>query len=192
MPLGDLGANHVKACLARGNTLARLLRSTLVLNRGDTFAFLPTTIDASELADLEHGLQMSSIESANAVSEAFAALADHHRSSVCVFEDSEARPGDQWLASARSSTRRRESEVYHVARVLTADGIRDAMRDAQSSWLLIGVLSAQFPGWEHPTNQQLTDRDIRKLVTCAVAVVVSAFDGEGYVIWVARGSASAG
>jgi hypothetical protein len=119
-------------------------------------------------------------------SKALAGIAARHENAVWVFEDSEARPGDPWLSATRSVTRVYGTEVYHIARAITPDGVGDAMSDAESSWSLIGGLVDRFSGWEHPAEDRITDMDMQELVLSTVAIVVSAFDGEGYVIWAAQ------
>ncbi len=183
--LGTPGVNYPRTRLGDGNALAQLLCTAIDLEGGQTFAFLPPGIQLSASTNWSHGLGMSRAESVTTVCGALADIAGGHEDAICVFEDSEARPGDPWLATAKSDIRVLGSEVYHVANASLPAGIGEAMGWAESSWLLIGVLANPFSGWEYPADDRITEQDLWELVASTVAIVVSAFDGEGYVVWAA-------
>ena len=99
-----------------------------------------------------------------------------------MFEDSESKPTDPWLTRATQPVWTFGDEVLHVARSNNAADIDAVINQAESSWLLIGVVSELAAG---PADRRSLEReDVSGLAQRTVAVVVSAFDGESYVIGV--------
>jgi hypothetical protein len=105
---------------------------------------------------------------------------------VCVFENHLGRLTDPWLLQAESRVLFLGEEVYHVvsAEVVDLDSIKAAINEAEDVTLLIGVLSVWPQGSRlSPERREISDEDLRVLAEGAEKIIVSAYDGEGYLIW---------
>jgi hypothetical protein len=169
--------------LAEGHSLAQLLQTAIDFELGEIFSFLPRGFSPATSTDWTASLAMSHARSLSLTSRILAAAADDRETAVCIFEDAASHPGDEWLRAARSPTRRFGDEVYHIARAVSAEQIAEAMNQAETPLSLIGALVDPFPEWEYPADDRITAHDLRRFVTATVAVLVDAFDGEGYVVW---------
>jgi hypothetical protein len=130
----------------------------------------------------ERGLGVNKGRLARALTaQTLAELAARSSNPICIFEDSVSKLGDGWLARA-TLAKPYKDEIYHVAASNSATDIDKAMSQAESAWLLIGAL-AQTREAIAPRNMELDEAMIGALPRSTIAIAVSAFDGEGYVLW---------
>jgi hypothetical protein len=60
---------------------------------------------------------------------------------LCLFEDSEARPGDPWLSRMTTRLTFYGEEVYHLAQSCSSSDIEDAVNWSESSWQLVAAVN---------------------------------------------------
>jgi hypothetical protein len=108
--------------------------------------------------------------------------ADH----IALLEHSLAAPSDPWLERAKSRVLVHEDEVYHLALCSeqTHDDIQNAIREANNVLRMVGMVG-RIPGAvaSLAPAKRLSLAQVEMIGINAECVFVSAFDGEGYVIW---------
>ncbi len=104
---------------------------------------------------------------------------------LCIFEDAGAEPSFTWVIRDKPRIFTYNKEVYHVAfsQQCTEEGLKHAIRTADSTWILIGVATSVPDIQEWIGKVELTNNDIQELAQRAEHIIVGAFDGEGYLIW---------
>jgi hypothetical protein len=105
---------------------------------------------------------------------------------MVVLENFNARPDDPWLQKVSSRLIVFGSDVYHV--LLPIDTVEDRimsfLREAHSAWIFIGVMTL-LPGKTDSLldKKHFTSDELSIMGEKAQKIFVSAYDGEGYVIW---------
>jgi hypothetical protein len=97
-----------------------------------------------------------------------------------VFENDPARKGDPFISNWKTKIFYVDDRVYsYAASGDSADAVDDAIRFARcASWgigMVVDSSSSDLPG-------QITEDDLRRLVSNAVSMISDAFDGCGYVV----------
>jgi hypothetical protein len=109
------------------------------------------------------------------------------RGSCCIFEDAKSRPTDPWIQSEDGRIKNLDDEVYYVLDEKDANDeekIARTVRDAQSGWHFVGVMSLPpRNGRLSGGGRNLSADDLRALAERAVVILVGAYDGEGYLVW---------
>ena len=178
------GRAYMKEILASGHYLARSILGSEILKLGEVVGFIPETSDMTPIERFNVSIGMSKENSLTRTCGLLASLCQKLRRPLLVFEDAESMRDDPWLTHVSTPIGFLGSEVYHLAPSCQPQDIRSAIAAAESSSSLIGVLgetTIQRGGLE------LTEVLLDEVARNAIAVVVAAFDGEGYLILRTRG-----
>jgi hypothetical protein len=177
--LGPPALEFLIRTLGDGNSLAHALRDSRDFTHGRIYAYLPETVNPSNIVNWEQGLGMPRGASLDVLTRTLADIARPLPGAICISEDTAMRRGEE--SRARTPVRVIGDEVYHVSRSISQDDIRAAILAAHTSMPTIGVISVFPDDWPDAQaaeiGQQLSD-----LVDATVAVFADAFDGEGYLI----------
>lgn len=110
---------------------------------------------------------------------------------IVVFEHGAARKNDPWIERAKPiyfSYYKDEVYLSLFARNSSNEGlIEDTIRHAEVAWRLLGIMTS-LPAKYLPLPHELTDEVFKLLVQNAEHIFVSAFDGEGYIIYTFEGA----
>jgi hypothetical protein len=116
------------------------------------------------------------------------------KQSICVFEESMARPSDPCMKTAKQTQWRTfENEIYYLLTWENAEisQISRALKDAASVYPgFIGVI-AEVSEIEQAALKQrkITADSLARLAGATDRIIVGAYDGEGYLVWAKRDSA---
>jgi hypothetical protein len=107
--------------------------------------------------------------------------------SICVLENSLAEPGDLWLKGAKSRVAIYDSEVYHFLMPVDRNetSVTDSIREASGPTNLVGALGRAPVGINFSSSRRfaLDRKDLEECARLSQCVFVSAYDGEGYIVW---------
>jgi hypothetical protein len=195
--------DYLVSQLKRGKTFAHLLAERTDFTRGKVVAMTHSPLDDKELVEFQLGhsyrshsegfaislgtIQGTAMAKPNSnselVSEIKKFLSVEKR--ACLLENSLAAAHDPWLRRAKSRILTYNSDVYHVltSNNVDQDDISVAIKEASNADMLIGALGSI---WENLTSSQAFDpgrEDLAKFAQEASSVFVSAYDGEGYLVW---------
>lgn len=204
IPLGREALVYLRACLARGKTLARFLLARRDLSEGRIVTLLPPEADLACLHDFENGIlplppseahvRLPQPDGSSAtlvpVPNTDPALADLVRGflaagagRVCLFEEALGRPSDPWLASVTVPFWVHGEELYWVVTDPDPAAIEDAItRAASFAPPTIAALS-QRPDAAPSHGSAMTEHALAALARRAEQILVGAYDGEGYLVW---------
>jgi len=185
--LGEEGKRWVSQSLERGHALARLVMTYLDISRGTVFAELPEDFSLRAVAQaLTDGGLARAKESREATLEALVETGRQSTEDVLLVEDEFGRPHDPAVMRRPYPALVQDDEVYPWTHL------------PQTPQDLARFLSISSSGY--PTNAFLLGRDqmpstssvgidfLEGLARGIRNILVGAFDGESYVIWVSEGS----
>jgi hypothetical protein len=180
--LGAEGTRWVSRSLERGRTLARLVLAYRDISRGDVSAEQPRDLSSHAITEAFDGGGLPQARQAReATLRVFAEMADQDAEGILLVEDELGRPDDP--AVMRSP--------YHA--LIHDDEVFPWVPLPQDPPELARFLSWSTSGY--PTNAFLLRQDqmpetspvgidaLEELACGIRAILVGAFDGEGYVIW---------
>ena len=204
------GSNRIKALkyikefLSNGNSLAILLLNVLNLESGRVITFLPEDISGITVEDFKSGGKLpieaegNKFETEGGTSwtmqakpslklELIVAIQSFLQSTtnaICILENSLAKASDSNISDMKNVITFRQ-EVYHylLNRDISETEIISIINEA-NSWSFIGVMT--FLSEEQTDNSRPRSLDFESLELLAkktVSIIVSAFDGESYLIW---------
>ena len=206
--LGREAREYIRWCFSHGNTLSKLLDERLSSSAGTITTLLPPTVDSEDLLDFMGGEKLpprprsehirrpgsvfvpiptSKREWARRIHEHLAAGTNR----IGVFEDRIAQPGDSSLHKVAPPLVFFEDEVYHVVESGSdEEAIITRLDDAFSIPVFAGALtSASDEELPHPLSGAAIDRShLELLASRATAILVGAYDGEGFLMWRAADS----
>jgi hypothetical protein len=203
LDLGQQGVDYLVRYLEDGRSLAKHLLARADLGRGRVATFLPDTITevtATQLnfgilgapppqthVTIEEGGQQWTMVPKLSVLFLLAPIIESYLAAnagrVCVFEDTNARATDPWIATADTRLALAGHEVYHfiAGPEATTEEILRTLRSAMD-WRLVGILTSI----KRPLAQkieEITESEMAELAANAFHIVAGAYDGEGFVIW---------
>jgi hypothetical protein len=204
--VGTEGLNYIKDRLAEGNSLSQALLNSRDLASGKVTTYLPAAISDREAKQFSTGGKLRiprrlsvtlAIRGSNWRIEPKPNLDTYivkmirsflgQRGSCCIFEDAKSRPTDPWIQSEDGRIKNLDDEVYYVLDEKDANDeekIARTVRDAQSGWHFVGVMSLPpRNGRLSGGGRNLSADDLRALAERAVVILVGAYDGEGYLVW---------
>jgi hypothetical protein len=194
--LGPEANEYVRDVLESGRSLALHLRRSHDLTEGKVVTRLAPDANTDELGKFEWGGKYypEPVSGRRRTPEDDLASyilgyleADEER--VCVFENYLARSTDPWLERAESRVLFLGEEVYHVisAEVVNPSLAKVTINEADYYPVFIGILS-RWPEGSHlsPERRDTANEELRALAEKAEKIIVSAYDGEGYLIWGSR------
>jgi hypothetical protein len=202
--VGPRALDYLRKCLANGRQLAKLLseRSELVNGRFKVLLPLDAKLDSSSNFEWaiapeappeeqvtftgQGGTEWRAVPKPDmwqALIDEIDAFLSLGGDRLCVFEDIAAERGDRFLE--RIATRvayGHDGTVFHL--LVTTDGgtenVGATLLNA-SDWLTIGCMSTI--GALPPDREQLSDEAIASLAGTAEQIVITAFDGDGWLVW---------
>jgi hypothetical protein len=208
--LGPRALDYLKRMLSAGKALSKHILTTSELGQGRIVTFLPSDITTEEANKFttggklpaespnqvtfrrgEHAIPFSASRVPNVDSwliRTIKACLENEGDSLCLFENALAAAGDRWLDQSAIGTWICNRDVYHFVTQTDArdEKLLDAtVRGAKSVYPpLIGAVTrypsvAQLP----PHGGTVTDALLEDMATRSIKVFVSAYDGEGYLIW---------
>ena len=182
--LDSAAISFLRSYLASGYTLARYLAG-LPLETGRVITYLPPMVVLEPGRRFDTGGVVSRAETEPQVVDLIGQYLrgpDQH-TRYAVFEDAVTRPGDPVLQSSRTAFVTYGAEVYYILTPATGDPSRisQAVRQA-TSYRFVGIL-ATVPG-DTPLDAGVVTTDVlMTLAQAAEVILIDAFDGEGYLIW---------
>lgn len=206
--LGVEALKYLIECLEAGGPLSRALLKSQDFASGSIRTRLPSGTTAAMAEQIEEGGKTKSSGEEGTfwgfgtphrmvrISDTLDELAKEIHTSLrsaarsCLLENELAVPSDPVLASYRSRMIICGASVYHL--VCPDDDlglVRAAIREARSATFFVGVISGYRFVQCSPLASAVSSID--ELADCAaqaLAVMVSAYDGESYLVWEPTGS----
>lgn len=200
--LGPPAFGHLRHCLGHGKGLSRRLLRRLADESGSVFTWLPAETPESAAHDFRAGGKLPSppraewIETPTATAVPIPTTREHlagyvesflrgSQDRVCVLENALARRSDRATGSFRSELLFFGEEVYHrVPAGAEAATILAALDEAFAIPLFAGVLAtapAETRG--RASGAEIGEAELDGLAENCRAVIVGAYDGEGFLVW---------
>jgi hypothetical protein len=200
---------YIRRCLGKGNTLAREILAKTDLSGGDLTTLLPANVDKEKIYDFRSGGKIPMADESQwvrrpgmlaipltdisiypaAVVAQFLKEDPYH---FCICEDSLAEPTDLWITKSTLRIYTFNKEVYAI--LLPTDNRRskilETIRSGRTSQLFIAAMTSM-------SQNDLILQDSRGMFSQVQlsyfahhiqALVIGAYDGEGYLIWKRRSS----
>lgn len=178
--LPDETHSHFESRLTRGGEFGRSLAERLRYSEWRFWTVVPAGAALELNRSLNDGGVASSKETRAWLSARIARFLQRGSENIALFENDSARPGDEWLRACESKLTYSVGRVLHYAQAGdSATEVDQAIRDAQSPHLLVGAL---IESGRAGLGHELSDADLRRLASMAVAIISDAFDGESYVV----------
>jgi hypothetical protein len=209
---GELVNQYITKCLNMGNTLAGKLLAKKNFNLYTKTTLLPSGFDPTSIKNYSYGgifpvgpaspeeiekvrkrLNLGPSARIEAVGggpsrawliNKIAEYLGKDKNRLVIFENACARPTDPWIQRTNTEIYIFKEEVYHGLFSECVDDkqyIEQTIKRAQSAYLLIGVMSL-LPDKKSVLTKQLTLDMIKRIADGTKAVILRAFDGEGYII----------
>ena len=186
--MARVGATHLESSLSQGKALSRLVLKSIDLANGQVFAFLPPAAPDEAIRHTDTGGLLKASVSEDA---AVLTVVDHLRklkSAILIAEHALARCSDPHITAKPAKWFCYQDQVYYwiADSSVNADGVHQVLRNGRS-WLntgfvcSVGSLSEAEAGLANPTPKLLAD-----LAQGVALILVSAYDGEGYIFWQKR------
>ncbi len=174
----------MKEVLSWGLTVAKLASQSDNLASGEVFSFLPADTDLAAINNFAYGGVMEYERASEHLVEFLRNLNNEYPSSLILFENRYAKVGDACLARCLSQIVTLGIEVYHVAYANdSGDVLLTALKESATA-IQTSIMIFEMTGED--ARFFLSDgslRNVAHLVLHCNAIAVSAFDGEGYIIW---------
>lgn len=178
--LPDEARSQFEARLTRGGEFGRSLADRLRYGEWRFWTIVPASAALEINRSLTEGGVASSKETRAWLSARIARFLHGESESTAIFENDSARADDEWLRACDSKLIYSEGRVLHYAEPGdSATEIDQVIRDAQSPHLLVGAL---IESGRAGLGRELSDEDLRRLASMAVAIISDAFDGESYIV----------
>lgn len=206
--LGPEGLKYIRDRLAEGKSLSSYLLETCDLEGGKVTTYLPEGTSDQEAKEFSIGgkLQIPKApdkylvtsngskwrieRKANTDAYIVGMIRDFlgEEQSCCLFEDAKSRPTDPRIRPQDKRIRVLGDEVYYMLDeddALDEEKIARTVRDAHSGWHFVCVLTSlpQKKRLEEG-GRNLTAEYTKALAGKGVKIVVGAYDGEGYLVWI--------
>jgi hypothetical protein len=202
--LGLEGFEYVKECLQSGKTLSGFLIHRIQESQGAVTTFLPSHVTESAAKEFHFGgkaivlpndgsvfskeavevkTRFNAVEQLSSVISKFLVKNDQ---CLCIFEDALASTGDPFLLSTDNRFASYGDEVYYILcneDAARLDKIVKTIRQA-NSWLCIGAMASLPANCESILKSgKLSRRDLEVIAKGTQKIIVGAYDGEGFLIW---------
>jgi hypothetical protein len=188
-PLGKEAAEYMRSSLRNGLTLARLLRTHVDFDSGYITTVFDPHIDSSKAMDFGSGWNLDQDEARRYLMYLAEQLDPGSGSLLWLVEDVSAEPHFPYLQRTEAKgipIRSLNEEVYYVLsrnhhnRAM----IQEAMKLADACYYSLSVVApSEAPGDLHGLRGAVSVDFLRGVAERAELVAMSAYDGEGLVIW---------
>jgi hypothetical protein len=195
---------YMRDQLAAGKTLSRLLLQYVQLRDGTFGCLTPAPLDPVQTIEFEMGHTLDEQASHRLMIGEIGGTASpkprtdhllaefvrtlltdpHH---VLFLQNSLAEATDPWLKGAKSRVLFYQNEVYHT--LFDSDGmptnIMNAIREAENETNFSGAVALQPGDATRLTSrtESISLAELETLARSAECIFVSAYDGEGYLVW---------
>ena len=208
LTLGPEALSYIDRRLAAGKLLAKHLRERQDFWQGKVITDLPPEVSLEAAANFDaailppppvevHGEIIAKDQSRLRVvpkPDLLASLVPRvsrfleKAGDVCLFEDDLASPSDSWVGSLESALVTGEDSVYHI--LLHGDfgdlrRIEATLRKAYSVSLIAAMTSQSPEARLTRKSRTLGSNTLREFAQRAEMIVTSAYDDQGYLIWLA-------
>lgn len=177
---------YVYKHLDSGRTLSSLLK-TIDLSKGEFWTYIPSNINEEDIYNLSCRGTMSLLKPhiQNLVVEMIQDFLLKDTSSFCVLEDALAFPTDPFLLDiAYPKYCSFGNDVYYYLSVGDADQEKIKLAISRSkSFLLTAVLTTVASDIHFRPKAQLKESDLRTIIDGLKKIIMSSYDGQGYLIW---------
>lgn len=107
--------------------------------------------------------------------------------SMCVFENTLAKPSDPWLMKRKTKILTFNNSVYHFinSENTSEKEIQNTIREASATYPpLIGIMTTVDAKAHKLNDGDKIDLELLKLIVQGTKkIIIGAYDGEGYLIW---------
>lgn len=198
-----IASGYLENQLAKGKTLCKYLLDMVRQGQGDFICLSPTPLGPDKVIQFEEGhvhndtvlntLVIGDVSgSMGQKADSLKQLASFIQTRLtspqhfCVLENSLANPSDPWLSRSKSRILVHGIEVYHFLpysdRII--EKIADSIREAESDTRFRGMIGKT----EEITKLKISEGrvslgELEVMGTSAQCIFVSAYDGEGYLVW---------
>ena len=189
--------------LKQGKTLASLVLRSVNLSKGTIESLVPDSYDPLEISQFDRGhvvgggerqsfklgtisgVAIPKIGVREGLAELIRTLLDSE--SLCLLENHLAKVGDSWLSRAKSRLATHGAEVYHFLTAADCDAAKVCEAILESShpplsWGALGRIPTSRLA-SNPKQIALTTDELKRFAETVRRVFVSAYDGEGYLVW---------
>ncbi len=207
--LGAAGQSYLHKSLQHGKHLAKNVLRDVQFAHGRVTTYLPENVTDESAKEFELGGKLPPIGERHDFDRAgrkwtmeakpntdswlvkdILEFTAENRSGICIFEDLQFSPSSPWLFSSKAKDLKWvscEGQLFYLIPASERDEkvIKKTIRAAHASWYFLCVM-ASLPTL--PEKQWLVDRSIspahlKSIAQAAERIVMSAYDGEGYVEW---------
>src|SRR5258706_4481118 len=181
------GIVHLRDYLAQGGTLAKELLA-LPLERGHIATSVPASADPKAVIRYDTGGLIMGGGAIELIAELSARNLDRASGRYAVFEDRVAEATDQWLISSQLPyfTSRNEVYIYLTHETGDVQAVERVIRYAYT-FRYLQILS-HLPKVERiPLGQSVNIDLLLALAHGTDAIIIGAYDGEGFLVWTRDG-----
>jgi hypothetical protein len=182
--LEKAAADYVVEVLQAGNTFSRILAASRDLRNEVWFAFLPVSLNPSEIKNYRWAYGSRREDSIAHITPTIRQFLENHERAICLLENRYCRKRDPAARQCRSRSLFFQQEMYHILEKeqSTDEAIRTAITDADTGMSLVGACTQARPS-QWSANKELTLSDLEELAFRTEILFVGAFDGGGFLIW---------
>jgi hypothetical protein len=184
--------SYMRSELEKDKSLSNLLLKSVNVEAGDFVALSAQKLESSEIDNLSltnaiprlFESETLSVNKHPNIHKELASIIHEYLSNgahACLLQNSLALKDDPWLGNAKSRIIFYRQEVYHL--ILPSSSpteILDAIRESSNGVQFVGAI---FWGGVGISNDLISSTDLEEIVRTTRSIIVSAFDGEGYLIW---------
>ena len=205
--LGLQGSAYIKETIPQRSTLWTYALKFCDLDKGKVFTYLPEGMDRKQLEEFkyggklprnlkdrvfykqEDGRQMVMEPKSNTdefISSIVESFIQNDKSKICIFEDTLAKSSDPCINKIKTPYWTYDDKVFHFfhgenKRDLS---VMDVLNSANSSYLVWGAITSLNEQDDLVIGKRdLEEDDLIKFAKGVEKIIVSAYDGESYLIW---------
>jgi hypothetical protein len=178
------GARFAESRLRVGNTLARSVLARYVVSEATCTTYLPADTASTSLLEFTDGGVAESEHPTRWIAEKIQTYLAADGDRIVVFEDAVARRGDPVLEMLESRIRYLDQEVFHILYATDANwhAVETTISESDSPHQLVGVFTHRIANAQEAGEpRDISGAEIDEWSQKAEAVVVSAYDAEGFI-----------
>ena len=183
--LSESANDYLKYILDYPKKMPELLRQIKDINKTTKTTYLPIGTDKKIIEDRYQGGAIASRgPTFQWLVKKIQAFLSIDNNKVVIWEHGAAKKTDPWIARAKSTCfSYYNDEVYLFAKYLSDKKfIEDTIKHAEVAWRLLGIMTSLSADYQL-LPQELNDELFQILVNNTEHIFISAFDGEGYILF---------
>jgi hypothetical protein len=205
--LDIISISFIRKHLLSGLTLSKQVLKFLDIEKGKVFTGMPKDIALGKLSDFDHGGIIDTNFNSpifqsfqdkdgrkiimQRVSRAFTYVTDttinflqKSDNNLLIVENVKARPTDPITIDDKSVIWIFQNEIYHpIFGKTSSEEITRTLTKADSLWTMVGFLTSLPKEDNLPLKKEMSLDTIQNLAKNTQKIIVSAYDGEGFLIW---------